>query len=84
MAFSMTNVLNSLVEATTRTPHAVRLSDEDDLYSHRPLERPSMADMMEQTPKVPVSAADQGKSGEQLEHDTLARIRDALYSDQQA
>lgn len=84
MAFSMTNVLNSLVEATTRKPHAVRLSDEEDLYKHRPMERPSMQDMMEQTPNAPVSAAATGKSSEELEHDTLARIRDALYSGQGA
>ena len=84
MAFSMTNVLNSIVEATTRTPHAVRLSEADDLYVHRPVPRPTMQDMMINQPARPVSAAEAGRSGQQLEHDTLSRIRDALYHDQQA
>lgn len=84
MAFSMTNVLNSLVEATTRSPRAVQLSDEDDLYRHQPMSRPAMTDMMANTPAPPVSAIDSSKSGEELEHDTLARIRDALYRDQQS
>ena len=84
MAFSMSNVLNSLVEATTRSPRAIQLDDADDLYKHRPMQRPTMQDMMVNQPTAPVSAADSGKSGEQLEHDTLARIRDALYRDQQS
>lgn len=84
MAFSMTNVLNAIVDATTRTPHAVKLSDEEDLYAHRPMGRPDLMDMMGPEPVRPASAADTMKSGEELEHDTLARIRDALYRDQQA
>ncbi len=84
MAFSMTNVLNSLVEATTRSPRAVQLSDAEDLYKHRPMQRPDIMDMMSNEHTMPVSAVDSSKSGEELEHDTLARIRDALYRDQQS
>lgn len=84
MAFSMTNVLNAIVESTTRTPHAVQLSELDDVYAHRPMGRPDIADMMDAKPTAPKRPEDAGKTGEQIEHDTLTRIRDALYRDQQA
>ncbi|MEL6640253.1 MAG: hypothetical protein AAFP98_02890 [Pseudomonadota bacterium] len=80
----MANVLSSIVEATTRTPHAVKLDDMDDLYVHRPMGRPDILDMMDAKPQSAVRPEDAGKSGEQIEHDTLTRIRDALYRDQQA
>ena len=84
MTFSMANVLSSIVEATTRTPHAVQLDDADDIYAHQPMTRPDILDMMAPAQFAPVRTEDAGKSGEQLEHDTLTRIRDALYRDQQA
>jgi len=84
MAFSMANVLSSLVESTVRTPRAVQLPDAEDLYKPTAMQRPSMHDMMPQQGTMPMSAADDGKSEEQREHDTLSRIRDALYRDQQS
>ena len=82
MAFSMTNVLNSLVEASTRKPHAVKVADVETDYVHQPMRRPDFQDMMDAEPARP--ARDLSKSSEQLEHDTLTRIRDALYREQQA
>lgn len=84
MTFSMTNVLNAIVDASTRKPHAVQLDDANDLYVHQPMARPDMLDIMDARPTAPIRPEDQGKTGEQLEHDTLTRIRDALYRDQQA
>ncbi len=84
MAFSMSNVLNSLVEASTRKPHAVKPMEMDDGYVHQPMQRPDIMDMMGTPSRPAVNPAESGKSGEQLEHDTLSRIRDALYREQQA
>ena len=84
MAFSMTNVLNSLVEASTRKPHAVKPMEAEPTYVHQPMGRPDMADMMGTSARATPNPRDAGKTGEQLEHDTLSRIRDALYREQQA
>lgn len=83
MAFSVTSVLNSIVAATTRTPHAVKLPAEQDRFARRPQDAAGLTTRVHAKPTAPLSAATQ-KSSEALEHDTLSRIRDALYRDQQA
>jgi len=84
MAFSMTNVLNSLVEATTRSPKAIKLTEEHVAYEQPQYHRPGMDEMMAAQPRVTAGAAGSDRSSEEMEHDTLARIRDALYSSQQS
>lgn len=85
MAFSMENVLNAVVEASTRKPHAVKPvapAGTEELYVHEPWKRPGLDEMMGTGTRPDIRAA-RSKSDEQLEHDTLSRIRDALYREQQ-
>lgn len=84
MGFSVSSVIKSIVTATTRTPHAVKLSPDQDRFARRA--RPFAGNTAKSEPFLllhPLSAQTD-KSSETLEHDTLARIRDALYRDQQA
>ena len=83
MAFSVTSVLSSIVAATTRTPHAVKLPKDQDRFARRADAATNVPPMFHSKNTRPVSAASL-KSSEALEHDTLTRIRDALYRDQQA
>jgi len=85
MTISVTNMirsgLTSIMDATFRTPHAVSIHESDDLYRRKPT---GMQNPMGFEQRRPTSAARDGRSGEQLEHETLLRIRDALYADRQS
>lgn len=86
MTNSVTNMIRSgiasLKDATFRTPHAISVNESEMLYSRK--SPPDVYNMMSNEPARPASASRDGRSSEQLEHETLARIRDALYADRQA
>lgn len=86
MTNSVTSMIRSgiasLVQASVRAPHAVSVNDNDVLYSQQP--QVDVYNMMPNERPQPVSVDRDRRSGEQLEHETLMRIRDALYADRQA
>lgn len=83
MAFSVSSVVRSIVSATTRKPHAVKLTADQDRFAQRNRSAQGFSRKSEPFLLVNPISARSGKSSEALEHDTLTRIRDALYHDQQ-
>ena len=76
------NGVATVIDATIRQPHAISINESDDLYARKPVARAQMAHLMTPVQPCPKSAdCAQGKSQEQIEYDTLSRIRAAIYPD---